>query len=317
LLLEAGRQYMAVNDLAAARSAFEKLTMDHHNSAQAFAGSIELANVMYRQGEAGEALRLLMDMSEASAGRPRHADVALALGRVYRDMGFLAKAGELYQDVAGESKDAKHLAESAQVLFEAEEWGAGLAVAQRVPVEQLPPAEAYAFLNAYGQTLLRANPDEGVSKIESAAQTYPDQRTPEGDRALLQAYLATNRSAAARTFVMDLEAQVKKNPVDTPRLQDASVLYGDYLFNRGDYRAAADTYKLAADKPSEDDLAYWAKFQRANALFRMNDFEGSAVIYDEVAAVSTPWTEDAQTRARAARLELRLRGLPVSSEEEQ
>ena len=84
---------------------------------------------------------------------------------------------------------------------------------------------------------------------------------------------------------------------------------------RGDYRTAAEAYHLAVEAGSVNAEALrdakrhpvWAKFQRANALMALSDYDRSLELYTEVSASNTPWAEEARIKAEQARLELQLR----------
>jgi tetratricopeptide (TPR) repeat protein len=134
----------------------------------------------------------------------------------------------------------------------------------------------------------------------------------DGTSALLDAYLAADKGAAARVLVTDLDAQVKKNPGERPLLQRAALRWGDYLAHKGDYRAAADAYEMAADPNAEaDEQTYWANFQQANSLLMANDTKHSLALYDKVAGGDSPWSQDARLKADYIRLARRL-GTPIA-----
>ena len=56
--------------------------------------------------------------------------------------------------------------------------------------------------------------------------------------------------------------------------------------------------------------AIWAKYQRANAMLKLDDYSSSLAILDELAASDTPYAEDARIKAEYARLEQRMLGGP-------
>lgn len=118
----------------------------------------------------------------------------------------------------------------------------------------------------------------------------------------------------------------RKNRVEWPRFVTAATMWGDFLFERRDYRAAADAYGRAlgdqafagegespgTPEPSLTPEEQWAMYQRANAMAHLADYEGSIALFDRLAGSNSQWSKDAQAQAAAARLEQRLRGLPVS-----
>ncbi|MBN2310066.1 MAG: tetratricopeptide repeat protein [Candidatus Hydrogenedentes bacterium] len=309
LLLSAARHLHRAGDLADARAAYERLVLGHPRSSQAFQGSMELAAVLSDQGKPREALRHLEDLALASEGRPQRLPVLIALGDMYQTLGFKQRAAEIFEQVAVVTTEPEVLAEAAVALFDAGAWSEGLAVAERVDVGRVRDGTAYDLLMKHGEALLRIDSTRGVEKMERAYEAYPGERTPEGDRALLKAYLATDRTARARILVHTIEAQVRQKPVDLPLLQKAAVLWGDYLFEQRDFRAAADAYALAASGASAPNAdSQWAEFQRANAFLQMQDFEGSIALFDGIAAGKSPWADDAAAKSQYAKLEQRLRG---------
>ena len=96
--------------------------------------------------------------------------------------------------------------------------------------------------------------------------------------------------------------------------------WGDFLFERSDFRAASDAYRKALQSAhlSEDgsgkslepltQTQHWALYQCANALMKMSRYEDSIKLYDQLDSIGSPWSSEAKARAAAARLELRLRG---------
>jgi hypothetical protein len=149
--------------------------------------------------------------------------------------------------------------------------------------------------------------------MEEAYATYPEEHTPAWGQRLLDAYLTSDRSAYARRLVMDMEADARQNQAALPNLVRGAVAYGDYLYGRQDYRAAADAYALipeTADVESQD--VEWSRFQRANALLQLGDFEGSIPLFDAVASAKGHWAKDAALKGKYGRLEQRMRGMTVT-----
>ena len=115
-------------------------------------------------------------------------------------------------------------------------------------------------------------------------------------------------------MVMQLDAHVQANPGDAPFLERAALDWGDYLFERRDFRAAVEAYALVNKIPiGSADAAHWARFQRARALLHLEDFAASLALLDEIAASDSPWAEQSRLKAAYVRMEQRLRGLSTSS----
>jgi tetratricopeptide (TPR) repeat protein len=307
-LLAAGNAFARVNELAKARSTLDRLLTDFPTSPEAFDGSIALAQVLQKQGQAKAALERLMNLADASAGRPQQIALRLALGDLYGDLGFRERASDQYRNAAAVTNDVTVLAKSAAALIDAGDVGSGMAIARRVDATSLPPDLAYEFLTSYANALLRMDTSMALETMEQAYDAYPGQRTEEGDRALLNAYLVTGQTARARALVMDFAVQTRANPGDGPRLQRIAIQWADALYARSDYTAAAEGYALAAEANPESDDTAWAQFQQANALMNIGEYAQSIELLDTVADSSAPFAEDAQLKAEYARLEQRLRG---------
>lgn len=311
-LLDAARSFGAAQAVEEALRAYERLTIQFPTAPHAFEGRIEMAEVLYRGGKVRKALEGLEDLALASEGRPERLPVLVVLGEIYRDMGLRERAGAVFSQVAVLSAEPEMLAKAATTMLEAGAWDQGLAVANRVPVSALPDKDAYALLLEHGKALLQADPTQALGKLRQAYESYPGARTPGGDQLLLETYLARGAAAHGRALVMELEAQARRDPVHIPRLQQAAVTWGDYLYDRGDYAAAVEAYALAADAVAgSGDWADWAAYQRANALFEMGKFNESVAFYDTIAASGSPWAEEAGIRAAYVRIEQRLRGVTV------
>ena len=313
ILLDAGRYYHKAGDLDGARDTFEHLIRTYPSSSAAFEGSIALARVFRDQDKPRKALEKLDDLAKLSEGRPQRLPVLIALGQLYQDLGLIEQASETFAQVAVVTTEPEVLARSALALFHGGNVAQAIAVANRIDVHRLTDPTAYALLTTHGEHLLRADAASGVAKLRQAFDEYPGQRTPEGNECLLRAYLITDRIPQARALVQTIQAHVRKNPVDTILLQRAANLLGDHLYQRRDFRAAAETYRAALPATGPPNAhAQWARYQRANALLHAAEFEESIKLFDAVAAGSSPWSEEAATKASYARLEQRLRGIDVT-----
>ncbi len=307
-LLAAGNAFARGNELAKARRTFDRLITEFPTTSEAFEGSIALAQVLQKQGQSKAALDRLANLAEASAGRPQQIALRQALGDLYSELGFRERAAEQYEAVAAVTNDDTALAKSATALIDAGEAGPGMAVARRVDAANLAPDMAYDFLTRYAKVLLQMDTAIALEKMEQAYNAYPDQRTEEGDRDLLNAYLVTGQTARARALVMDLSGYVRENPGAGPRLQRTAIQWADALYSRGDFTAAVEGYALAVEADPDGADAAWARFQQANALMELNEYGTSLELLDAVAESSAPYAEDARLKAEYARLEQRLRG---------
>ena len=316
LLLRAGRNLRHADETAGAREAFERVTTNFPNSDEALDAAIESARLLYDEGQISAALGQLEDLRQTTAAPAERARVTAALAELYDDMGVAGTARSLYSDVAGTTPDPTLLANAAAALLESEDWDEGLKIAQRVELHEVAPASAYDLLLKEGKALLRFEPEAGLEALESAYIAFPSERTAAGDRMFLEAALAMDQTARARAIVMDIKGRVDQNKMDPQRLAEAAVLWGDHLYDRADFRAAADAYALAlTDAPDgrTTETQQWAQYQRANALFDARQFAESLDGFELVGQSNSPWAEEAAAQAEAARLALRLRGAPVET----
>ncbi|MFA6241112.1 MAG: tetratricopeptide repeat protein, partial [Candidatus Hydrogenedentales bacterium] len=312
-LLATAQSLAKIGELEDTKKVLTELISTYPSSTEAFDGQIMLADMLYKNGEATEALENLDEMEQVHARKPQRLPIFLARGTIYRDLGLIERAAEDYEKAAALTKESAVLAECADVLFQANKLGSGLAAAERVDPAQLPEDAAYRFLTNYGTALMNGDADGAVEMLEKAANSYPKQRTREGDQALLKAYLGSGREASARVLVSNIQSQTQKDRAKLPELQEAALILGDHLFKKGDYRAAADTYTLVDDprvlEPTDD--TSWAKFQRANALLMANEPKRSLVLFKEVGAVDSRYSEDAKLKAAYIEASLKLR-VPIS-----
>lgn len=313
VVLAAARDFRKADALDDAIQTYDLLLKSFPSAPEIFEGSVESAQTKYAAGRAREAIDNLESMAIATEGRPQRLPVLSALGGLYQELGLKERVKAVYSEIAALTTEPEALAQAATALWTAGVVQDALAVTKRVDLTKTKPATAYALLTAQGRALMPDDPRRALEPLEQASDNYPDQRTADGDRFLLDAYLATNHTARARVLVMELAARVAQNPKDAPQLEQAAVAWGDHLYERGDMRAAADAYAMAIENGLPDsEAARWAKYQRANALFKLTDFGGSVVLFDEVAATPSPWAGQAAVMAEHARIEQQLRGLPVT-----
>jgi tetratricopeptide (TPR) repeat protein len=321
LLLSAARYFRVAGMPGNARDTYDTLRAAYPRSAQALTGVVESAVVLYDEGDAPQAMSQLEEMLATTKGRPERLDGIRALMRMTREMGIADRTVELATEAAGLSEEPEVLAESALALFEASALAQGQEVFNRVDLARVRNKTAFELLMGLGRGLLQVDPLRGLGRMEEAYLAYPNIRTPQSDLELLNVYLATGRAAAARRVVMELASHVSAEPVDTPVFLDAATAWGDWLYGRGDYRAAADAYAMVVDGATVNGRPVsgirsdpgWAKFQQANALFELANYTESLPIYEAIAASDAPWAQEARIKADHAQLEQRLRGLKTAS----
>ncbi len=321
LLIAAGRHFHTADRLEEAFAAYERLRTSYPRTPQAVAGGISGAAVLYELGRPTEAVDRLESLVTTTAGTPHYLSAVSTLTGIYQDLGLRQRVVELAQQLAGASEEPEMLARAALDLFRAGATDLGRQISGRVDLARLTNETAYALLAAEGAALVDADPPRAVEKLETAALNYPDARKPEGDVALLRAYLRTDRRAAARRVVMELDGHARANPVDAPWLVQAIVAWGDHLLQIGDAREAANAYALVEDleagpggfdKETQRNLD-WAKFQHASALLALHDFDAGLILLEEIAQTGASWAAEAALKAEYARVEQRLRGAPAAA----
>ncbi len=316
LLLAAGRYFQSNGAPGQAMEAYRILNREFADTTEALDGSIELATAEYAAGSIDESMSRLENLYSLTNGKPQRLPVLTAMAEIYQDLGLLTNARAVYEEIAGVTTDPTQIAQSAMALLDADALAEGLGVAARVDIASLDARMAYDFLVRQGDALLRVDQQRALAKMEQAFESYPGERTSEGNQQLLETYLGSGLTVRARIVVAELEAKAKRAPVESPALEKAATTWGDYLFDRRDYRAAADAYAKALGNAAVafegtaapvvmSELQQWALYQRANALFNLNDLRGSADLFDRVAAMGSDWSDEAAAKARLARLELR------------
>jgi hypothetical protein len=240
---------------------------------------------------------------------------------IYKDLGLTDHIKAMAGEVIGLSEEPEVLARAAIDLIDAGDLERAQAALDRVDLARLKKDTAFNVLMKEGQALLSVAPQRALEKMEEAYFNYPEARTREADQQLLDTYLATGRAAAARRMVMDLKASTDQRPMDVPYLVDAAVAWGDYLYNKEDHRTAVFAYSIAEEAGMRAGQTIkgfradpeWARYQRANALYRLADYAGCLALYDQIAASESPWASEAALKANAARIEQRQRGINVAA----
>lgn len=315
LRLEAAHYLRDADEANRAVSEYARVIERNPSGPRSTEARVAHAETLFTLGRMSDAVDRLEALLLETQGTPGHTSVLAALTRAYSALGLGGRAADLASQLARYTADPQQLALCAETLLDAGRTDDGLAAARQVRADALPPDAAYAFLARYGSALLRANPDKGLAVLEQAHADYPSHRTPEGEQALIGAFLAKSDTAAVRQVLTGLETLAREDPAQAGRLVSAATQLGDYYFDRGDYRAAASAYGQAAQAgfvPNQD--AWYAQYQRANALLATGDFDAAIPILDEVAASPAPWAAEAAVKGRYARIEQRVRGLPVTPE---
>jgi len=319
LLLLAGRYFRTAGRYEEAKNAFQRLRYGYARSPLAITAGIEDAELLYEQGRPAAAIAQLEDLAKTVEDAARRLPILRSMSGIYADLGLKEKSAELAKTVAAAADDPEVRATAAKQLAESGELDAAAQVLASLDLNLLEDETAYDLLMTQGQALLAVDPRRGLDLLEQAYFNYPDVRSFDDEKRLLDAYLLADRRAAARRLVSELAAHVRANPVDAPHLVDAATAWGDYLYKNEDFRAAATAYGMALETPRGATQPVrgtwanpeWARYQRANALLETQNYAESAALFDAIAKSDTPWSSEARVKAEVAKLELRRRGYPV------
>lgn len=308
-LLEAANYSLQAGDVGPAEELYRRILTDHPGTPQAVQATIGLAQGQFDRGRVSESFETLENLLIAAKDQPHRATVLHKLGVQYETLGLKERAAHLYEDLAAETADPEYLAAASAGLLDAGEWEKGLKVAKRVDPARVPDALSYRFLQEQGKTLMRISPQIAASKLAQANSLFPEQRTPEGDSRLVEAYLASNQSPRASALIQDMAARAETDRLLAAPLQVAATKLGDYAYKRGDYRTAEDAYANASagDDANSDDT-HWAAYQHANVLAQLGRHDESLERYEQIAQSKSQWAEDAKQRARYVRVERALAG---------
>jgi len=325
LLLAAAKRFQEAGALEDAQEAYDRLIVEFPTTPQAVEATVGWAEAAQAQGDLSGAHSRLENLARATEGRPRQLPVLRALGRLYRDLGLETDAVNAFTQVTAITEDPAALAEAATELMRAGAVDEGLAIAARVDTAKLDGTIAYDLLTTQGATLLRLRPSRAVELLTEAHEGFPDARTSAGVRQLIDALLTLGRSAQARTLVAEMANRVQHpdHADERPLLHRAAAEFGDFLYERGDYRAAAEAYTIALGaRPGEglpailniaalSEVQLWSLYQRANALAAVQEHGESLALYEQLARANSPLAEDAKVRAAAVRMKQRMRGEDV------
>lgn len=314
ILLKAGQQHMEAGKELLAADSFEKLLELYPGAPEAAEAGIALAQTKYERGETAEAVDRLTTLLAMTEGRPQRLPVLRALGEIYSDLGLRSDAADIFSELADLSREPTIMADCATALLEANRLEQAYALIDAIPFDSLDADTTYALLYADGRTRLRSDPESGIERMERAHNGYPSARTEEGVKELFDAYLATSRVPEAREMLSNLERAAEANPVRKRELRERALEWGDFHYDRGDYKTAIDGYDLVlnTDGPLGERDVHWARYQRANALIARGDTMQALEALDAIAEGQSPWADAARSRARYIRLDARMQGRRIA-----
>ena len=313
MLLRAARQMRSADALPEAQAVYEDILRRFARTAEAHEATVELAEIQFARGQIHQSIKHMEDLAALSQTGPQRLPVLMALARMYREVGLRERLAEVYKQVATISAEPEVMAQAATAMLTAGALDEGSAMADRVDLSKVSAKEAARLLNVYGDKVLPADRAKAIAMLARAHDLYPGERTDQSELNLLHLYLAADEKGKAEALVGEFQTYARAHPDDPNRLRSGANAWGDYLFAKGDFRAASDAYAKTVDTGGEKSReVLWAKYQRANALMQVGDLAGSVPLYDEVSTQDVPWAKDAGMRANATRIQQRLQGLTVT-----
>ena len=317
VLLRAAGYYRIAHAPDEAARVYARIRNDYGATEQALSAGIANAELLYESGRMQAALDNLDILVPTTDGKPQHFAALKALSAIYRDLGLKDQLADTLEKMSALSTDPEVSADAAIALLDAGRLEDSRKLVKSFDVAKATDATAHRLLSQMGTLLARSSPREGLEMMEQAYFTYPRARTPESEINLLHAYISADRGADARRLVIELDAASNAKPERSKEALEGASAWGDYLYNKGDYRTAADAYEMAlaatervpnanAEIKSKSD---WAKFQQANALMRLSDYASAKVLFDEIAKSTSLWAAESGILSQSAALQQRVNGV--------
>jgi tetratricopeptide (TPR) repeat protein len=306
-----GQAHLEAGDLESSNGCFREVTKRFASTDACYEAYLKLADIMYLRGDPQGAIDLLSSRLPEHVVSARRDPLLSKIATLYDDLGLPKLAAETYAKMLDGVEDDAILARMGIASLQAERWDTGLKALRRVDRSRVPPDLAYSMLVELG-TALRAFGDlqGAVQALETAVVEYPDYRDARGVAALLRSYLAADRMAEARKLAKEIRSWGSQDTDRTAVADQAALVWGDYLFSRGDYLGALDEFEtIAANEQAPDQVREWASYQKGNAYFELGRYDESMVAYRSFLEgyPSSQWKKAAQTRVDVAKLEMRLR----------
>jgi len=314
VVLAAARDMHMAGLLEESEWAYRRLLEGFPEAPQLFEGRLEYGKLLYDLGRQREGIEQLETLARDSEGTPRSLPVLLSLGKMYKSLELNSRATEVYRQAAALTTEPEVVAQCAQALLDGGAGEDGVAVASRVDMMRLAPPQAARLLSGMASYLAERDTPRSAELLEQLRTKYPSEWTADLETSLLKAYIALDDSERANAMLDGLRTLAARDPVDGPRLAQAASLWAGHLLTRGDHKQASQLYEEILRLTKSGDENHWARYQRAEALLKQEQFDAGIQLLDQVAASNAPFAEQARLKASQARLEQRLRGLPVTPE---
>lgn len=314
VVLAAARDLHMAGMLEQSEQAYRRLIEGFPEAPQLFEGQLELGKLLYDMGRQREGIEQLEGLARESENTPRSLPVLLSLAKMYKSLDLSTRATDVYRQASALTTEPEVVAQCAQALLDGGAGEDGVAVASRVDFVSLAPQQSAHLLAGMASFLAERDTPRAAELLEQIRTKYPGEWTAELETSLLKAYIALDDSARAGALLDGLRAQAARDPVDAPRLAQAASLWAGHLLTRGDHKQASELYDEILRLGKSSDESHWVRYQRAEALLKMDQFDAGIQLLDQVGASSAPFASQARLKASQARLEQRLRGLPVTPE---
>jgi tetratricopeptide (TPR) repeat protein len=308
-----GQAHMEAGDLESSSRYFREVTERFASTDLAYEAYLKLADIMYLRGDPQGAIDLLSSRLPEHVVSERRDPLLAKMATIYGELGLPKLAAETYAKMLDGVDDEEIVARMGIASLQAEQWDTGLKALRSVNRSRVAPGLAYTMLVELGSALRRFGDLEGaVQALETAVVEYPDHRDTRGVAALLRTYLAADRMAEARKLAEEMRRWASGRTEQKAVAAQAALVWGDYLFSRGDYLDALNEFAIiVADELAPQDVREWASYQKGNAYFELGRYDESTVAYTDFVQQypASQWKKAAQTRVDVAKLEMRLRAL--------
>ncbi len=306
-----GEAHFKAGNLESSYKDFREVTRRFPSDALAYDAYLKLADVLYMRGDPQRAIDLLSSRLPEHIVSGRRDPILSKMAGLYLDLGLPGSAADTYAAMLDGVDDDEIKARMGIAALQGEQWERGLRALKGVDRSRIPSDLAYAMFVEMGVTLCDFGDLRGATQaLEMSVNEYPDHRDARGVASLLRTYLAAKKVAEARKLVKEIENWAAGDAARTVVSAQAALVWGDFLFSRGDYLSALDEFsRIAADGRVPDSMREWASYQRSNAYFQLARYNESLAAYQEFLQnyPSSSWKKAAQTRLDVAKLEMRLR----------
>jgi len=307
-----GESAMKLEDYGAAVNAFAiAANTEPVRDRIQYQAHLRLADAYLAAGSADRAIESLLSYLTEFATQELRRPILRRLAQVYSELGLKADAARVFEQIAGSSTTDEILIDAASAYSSAGEWNRARLLLRRANIDNMSSATAYRAMLLKGDLMRRIGDLRGsIAQLADAHSRYPAARTLAGMSALLDAYLADDKTASARTLVKELRGWAAQNGSTDTFAAGPYLHWGDYLFEQGDYKGAADVFSEITDETKAAAQAReWAQYQYANCQFNLEQFSEAERLYAQFVEQhkQSLWAKAAQTKIQYAAAERRLR----------